>query len=176
MNNLDICEKAYYYEIDRMDKLNSRITIPIGILTVFGGFVINGLAKFFSFPDTQWVGVYKALALVSMCVLAVAVYLAIRAYHGYNYGHITSFAEIDEYYRQLIEHKKAQGKNEADANSEADNDINKYYIEKLKECRDLNFDLNSKKLKYQLLLGLCIVSLIPLQSTMYVILVYYKSV
>lgn len=167
MYDKEIYEKSYYYELDRIDKIHIRMTIPLTILTLIGGAIINMIPKSFKMLASGqygYIGIIGAIIFLIILFL-ISIYLALRSYFGYGYGYIDNWNIIDKYETDLIEYYDNDLK-------KVKEELDQYYISKLKESRDRNFKLNNKRQRYLFWTNIFISIQLPLLIIVYTISSY----
>ncbi|NSB15847.1 hypothetical protein [Clostridium beijerinckii] len=146
MYDKDIYEKAYYFELDRIDKIHARLTIPLTLLTLIGGAIINMLPKLFKMFSLFVSGAYEYISIIILIIVIIILFLmslyhAFRSYFGYGYCYIDKWDIIDNWGTEL--NKYYDGDKE-----KVKNELDEYYVDRLKECRNRNFILNNKRQGY----------------------------
>lgn len=144
----------YYHEIDQKDKINARIAIPNGLISVFvgvGAYYIKNI-------DTLTSGACKTLFIILLFFYGIgmsfAIYYLFRAYHGYTYRYLPYASEIannanywedyyNNYYDQYFNHEGGPSK-DALIEEAVNNEICKLY----QEAIEVNQYQNELKLKY----------------------------
>lgn len=120
---LNLYKQMYYFELEQKEKINSRISIPLGVIVV----LIGGMGYFFKYinkmPNEIWVGYYK-ISLFSFGLLIIcSILFVIRAYYGYEYMYVSIPCKLEENYTKLVDYY--------------DNNYEEYfkdYYDKSKDC------------------------------------------
>jgi|GEM_PF-4872475 len=146
MYDKDIYEKSYYFELDRIDKIHIRLTIPLTLLTLIGGSIINMLPKLFKIFTLIANGEYEYVSIITliiaiMILFLMSLYYAFRSYFGYGYCYIDEWDKIDKWEIELNKYYDND-------TEKVKKDLDEYHIDKLKECRNKNFILNNKRQGY----------------------------
>lgn|GEM_PF-3198306 len=98
---LELYKEEYHKEFDRKSKIDSRLTLPYGIITVLFGL----LANFFNRMNSSLIRfsglMYLAGIIGFIICLAFAVCRLIRSYYGYEYRYMPNSLEQEKYYKKL---------------------------------------------------------------------------
>lgn len=166
MNDLEIYKSMYYYELDTKEKINSRITIPIGVATLLtsgAGFFFSKLPKF---SDLSWKYIFIEIFIIYLMSLIKMIMDILKVYSGYEYTYIEANVvrefqlDIKKYYDENYEEYFVKLGNSK--NSLIEKDFKEKLIERYVEASKSNIKLNEKKLGYLRDIGLttiiCLIS------------------
>lgn len=123
-------EKIYFYELDRKEKLISRLNLPLTILVVLLSFFSYMLAKAPT-TDDGYVGVFfwTFYFCALICMLRGAYYFWISwQLPDYDRG-LPTLNEMEKYRAEATAHFAVYGENEDDAETYFKSVILNYYIE-----------------------------------------------
>lgn len=123
-------EKIYFYELDRKEKLISRLNLPLAILGVLLSFLSYMLSKA---PNSEsgFIGIsFWILYLSSVfCLLCGAYYFRSSwQLRDFDRG-LPTLTELENYRSQAVTHFAAYGENDDDADTYFNSVILSYYIE-----------------------------------------------
>lgn len=173
---LKLFETRYYHEIDQKEKINSRVSIPLGVVT----FLIASLGYFLKdinkLPDATWVGYYKVCLVGYIIFILLSVVLLSLAYYGYEYWYLASpmvlFQDLekikkyyDENYEEYFSENTDLSKEEL-INIDFKNHIQEQYL----KATEQNIKLNAKKLILLRWTGWSIIISVVIGAITYVIL------
>ena len=94
-----LCKELYFHEMERRDRLNSGLSFPVGLVTVFFGaaLVMYRASDWQHSPLDQVLVIL--VAIVTLC-LVIASFFLIRVYWGHAY--LASFWRFLSRYRFLL--------------------------------------------------------------------------
>lgn len=105
-DRLDLYREQYYFELERKDRLTSRLSFPSGIVTVLAG----ALGYFLTLSEQAppgFVGVLFAYMVTAMAMaLASTVFCLMMAYRDHRYGYLPNAQEVEKYWNALAQHYK----------------------------------------------------------------------
>lgn len=155
MYDKEIYEKSYYYELDRKDKIASRLPVQLSLMTLIGGAIANFLPSYLKLGDKRINGIVDILVCISIGIFIISIYFAIKSYSPKKYGNIPSWAEIDLYESDLKKYYEND-------NEKVQEDLDNYYIAVLKNAKDMNFLINNERLSNLARLNTCLCIEVPL--------------
>lgn len=100
-NRIDLYEKMYFHELDRREKIASRMSTPLGALIGTLGviaFLVNSDAQI---DNGTARGAFWVLVSASVASLVIGGWHFRKAWFGQTDRHIATAAEIDAYHTQL---------------------------------------------------------------------------
>jgi hypothetical protein len=97
----EFCKECYEYELELKEKLNAAISSLLTVITILGG-VIAFYAHHYAFANDRLTVIFVVLVSLFAVALGCAVYFVLRATFGYTYDHISSGAELRDWYKQLV--------------------------------------------------------------------------
>lgn len=173
---LKLFETRYYHEIDQKEKINSRVSIPLGVVT----FLIASLGYFLKdinkLPDATWVGYYKVCLVGYIIFILLSVVLLSLAYYGYEYWYLASpmalfqdLEKIKKYYDENYE-EYFSGNTDLSKEELINIDFKNHIQEQYLKATEQNIKLNSKKLILLRWTGWSIIISVVIGAIIYVIL------
>lgn len=150
MNKYDFYKENYYYQIEEKEKISTKTTIPIGVLSVLINAAIFLIGKYKLFIGNT---VLLVIFIVSMAIMwGALVYATVKlltALKKYNYKSIAKLSEISSYYSTLektyddnSEYYSEQGILRDDF---VENNFEKYLEQRYIEATDINLINNENK-------------------------------
>lgn len=142
---LPLYEKAYYFEVQQKNTINSRLNFPIAILTLILG-LLTFLLKDLPRPsgDISCVIFFITLAVV-MASLIVTLYYFARSIFGYKYDYVKSIGTIDSIIRSLKTYNDKQGN---DNKRNIEKELIYFLLNQYKISADENHEANRIKAAY----------------------------
>lgn len=172
-STFQLFKEIYNYELDHKEKINSRITVPIAIITLLVGLAVYYFQGFKNIKlDVFGVSFFIIYALY-ITSLVIAIVLTFRAYYNYEYKYLPSPEKLDEYVGEISKYYddnyEAHFKDKGDKQSLIDNRITQKLYIYYKECATQNIEMNKRKLTYLRYVGytliiatiLAIISIVP---------------
>lgn len=135
----ELYQQHYFYEIERRDKLNNFLSIPLGVVSIITGALII-IAKEIDAPFdvVEWFQII-VITLTAFSILYASIYISL-AYRSVVYFYIPMVGDVKKYYEDLVGHyisiKKTQDESEEIAEKETLDYIYKSY--------SVNSDINTK--------------------------------
>lgn len=152
MNKFELYKNMYHYELDTKEKINSRISSPIAIMTLFiGGFgyFIKYISKIEKVPKPY---IYYLLLIIYTVILILIIIFTLLIFFKYSYKYFPARdvwdfdLEVEKYYDDNYE------KYFSECGIEKSELKEKYFCKKLSfryvEAAEFNMALNEKKLGY----------------------------
>ena len=147
-------EKVYFYELDRRDRIYTKLRLPITILTFMGSVNFFLITKLL----VSYIGPYNAINIIlgiTVILLSISmfIYLLRCIYHvlvGWVY-HEVSLKDFEEYYDKLAEHYKkynSENLNEQKLKLMIEEIFEKTLTQQLVRCTYHNHKVNIAKGKY----------------------------
>jgi len=104
-------KETYYFEIDRRDKINSNLNIPITIFILVVGtlsYYLNNLPNL----DYDFMSVFFLISIFALTInTSFSFYYIYRCLTGYTYDYVSSTIEIDKYINDLGEYDSQRDEN-----------------------------------------------------------------
>jgi len=104
-------KESYYFEIDRRDKINSNLNLPITIFVLVVGtlsYYLNNLPSL----DYAFMSVFFYISISTLTIItSFSFYYIYRCLTGYTYDYISSTIEIDKYVNDLREYDSQKDEN-----------------------------------------------------------------
>lgn len=156
-------EDLYRYELERRDKIESKLSQVWVIIAFVGGCIASFIPKVINLPNMSVTGVIYVMICVLILLFVKSIVFTYKFYAPKRYRVIQTWSIIDDYKKELesqLEHNHQR----------VEVEIEKYYITELKEARDENLLINEKRMNNfnSLCKDLCLE--IPLAMSIYVIL------
>ncbi len=89
-------KELYFFELDRRDRLNSAVALPVAVLTLIVGAIVYYLDNFPA-SDTLAGIIFLVLLGAVMASTSLAIFHLIRGRYNYEYYHLPRTSDIDEY-------------------------------------------------------------------------------
>lgn len=93
-------EKCYLFELERREKINARLNVPMGIIVANFG-LIGYLLKT---PSVEFLGIYTTAIVLSVSALFVGCYHFKSCWSGMTDKFMPTLEEIETYHSTLVEH------------------------------------------------------------------------
>lgn len=139
-------KRLYYFELDRKDKINSNVHLPMTIVALSIGavsFFINNLPSLAA--NDNWPIIFFFFLSCSVVSIILSVYLIFKTYTGYSYEYVSSTADIDNYVNELQKFNREAGKKtRVDIQEKFLSLLLKQYC----KCATTNSENNDKKAAY----------------------------
>ena len=88
MNLLEEYKELYYKELEHSDRLNSKISVSLTLLTIIGGGIIFLFQECVTHFSTSWHSIIlSVLSLISIFKFIQCIYRFFKAYSGYIYSY-----------------------------------------------------------------------------------------
>ncbi|GHZ50216.1 hypothetical protein VCSRO8_3365 [Vibrio cholerae] len=97
---LRIPEKCYLFELDRREKLNARLNVPMGVIVANFG-LIGYLLKT---PSIEFLKIYTIALVLSVFALLVGCYHFKNCWSGMTDKFMPTLEEIETYHSVLVDH------------------------------------------------------------------------
>lgn len=137
---LKLYQQTYFFELERLAKLNSSITIPTGIVTI-----LSGLAAYFfksNVLPTGFICVVFGVAFIVLSIaLAYAIYSIIRSYYGHRYEYMPTSKDVEKYWNQISQYHRDY----PNAESTPEERFSNFLINHLTKCNFINTANNERK-------------------------------
>ncbi|MEC3814151.1 hypothetical protein PNF30_16195 [Bacillus safensis] len=142
----------YYYEIEQKEKLNSRVTIPIGVLTLLVGLVIYYFKNIKDIDLNGWGIVFFVVYILFILSIVFCGYLVFKAYYNYTYHYLPDPTTFQNDTNKIIDYYETNYetffKNEGAKSELISDEINKMLCNYYKECTTQNVNMNKLKVTY----------------------------
>lgn len=158
-DRLELYKQMYYFELEQKEKINSRVTIPLGVIVALiglSGYLFKYIRKM---PNEIWVGYYRTFLFIFIALICISIMIMAMAYYGYEYMYICIPSKIEENYNKTKEYYDANYdeyfKEETSRSKDEliKDDFNENIIKQYIETTDNNSKLNEKKLNLLRKLG-----------------------
>ena len=146
MNN-DIYQKQYDFELEQRNKFASAINIPVVTLTVIGS-ALSTMVVGFKYNNNLLGHAFILLSIASVTVMFVALYYAMRSFHGYSYQKIPPAKDMKVFYSNLFNWYSEKHEDEKIIKKLTESDFNDYFIERLSEAAEHNASNNIQRGNY----------------------------
>ncbi|EGR4063687.1 hypothetical protein VCSRO104_3598 [Vibrio cholerae] len=93
-------EKCYLFELDRREKLNARLNVPMGVIVANFG-LIGYLLKT---PSIEFLKIYTIALVLSVFALLVGCYHFKNCWSGMTDKFMPTLEEIETYHSVLVDH------------------------------------------------------------------------
>lgn len=139
-------KENYFFEIERKDKISSRITEPITVLTILIG-LIGASIKDIRYPFNTIEAMQIASFIVCIIYIAKSFYFFSKFVFGYKYKYIATTSNIIKYYDDLLQHKLAN------SDFDPESSLLEYLQKTYSEAAHKNAINNDKKSEYLYILN-----------------------
>lgn len=156
MNKIEVKERMYYFELDRMDKINARLTIMFTIIAFVSGIAFTVIPKLFKIENRVIAYIIFFIAFVFTVSYIIGIYFFICSLRGRKYAYLPKWDEIESFTFRLKEFYSKKNYDENEIKILIDKDIEDNYVENLVKCRDKNLELNETRQKNIAWLGIAI--------------------
>lgn len=140
----DLYQRLYFWEIERQDRINSRLPVILVIILTLAGLQSYMMEHLLPLSKEVPEVVAGILLLISMiCLVVAAVYVKL-AWLGHAYAYMPPADRLENHRKELREfcHDEAKPEGEIrDLSTEFEADLSEYFIEN----GSCNYRLNKKK-------------------------------
>ena len=142
----ELYERLYFWEIERQDRINSRVPVLLVIILALAGFQSFLIEHLLPMEKATPQVIAGVLLLVSMaCLIMAAIYVKL-AWHGHAFAYMPPADRLEEHRKKLNEYcedeANPEGKREKRSLAlEFESDLLEYFV----EDASCNFRLNKKK-------------------------------
>lgn len=152
---LELYKAMYYYELDVKEKINSRVSIPLGVITLLLGGGFYFVKDIFDFADGGLKSIYIFLLSLYIIFIIASVISLICSYYGYEYHYLQKSSDIEKY---IVDIKKYYEENydvyfkkPGGPSKECliEKDVKEFLIKSFIDTTQNNQELNFNKLKKQ---------------------------
>ncbi len=146
-------KELYYHEIEQKDKINARLSIPIGVLTLMGSGAVFFISNLKNLNEGCARKIFLGLLILYIAGIFVAVYHAIRAFVGHRYKYLPKPTEISTQFQVYLDYYDENYKDFfSDTGSTKDeliqSDVKKEFCDLYKDATDNNIDKNYDKISH----------------------------
>ncbi|EOP60918.1 hypothetical protein IKQ_06149 [Bacillus cereus VDM053] len=142
----------YYFELEQKEKINNRITIPMGVITLLAGLAVYYFKGLSNIELSIWGWAFFAIYGSYIMTIFIAIRLVFKAYYNYKYSYLprpdiieNDITAIINYYDSNYEQYFSQdGSKEELIEKDINNAVYSYY----KNSTSSNIGMNERKLKY----------------------------
>lgn len=152
--HLQMYKEMYYHELDMKEKINSRVSIPLGIITILVSATFCIIKVFYNIPKSSLKSVCFILLILYSISLIAAIISVIYSYYGYEYHYLPKPRQINNYIESIKNYYEDNyeeyfSQNDISKQDLILNDINNFFIDKYITTTEHNQKLNFKKLTGQ---------------------------
>ena len=138
-------KEAYFFELDRKDKINSNLNLPITVLVLVVGvlsYYLNNLPNLgYNFSSV----VFCLSILILIVNTCVSFYFLYRCFTGYSYDYIDPTKKIFEYVNDIRTYNKQVDKVNT---MDVDYELTELFIDQYCRCATINSQNNKRKTGY----------------------------
>lgn len=159
----ELLKEMYYHELEQRDKINDRVSIPLGVLFLLIGGAAYYANNISGLINNNWYSIFIVLYALYIILIVLSIYYAVRAYYGYGYVYIPKAkiinSNIDYYINYYNNNYEKYFKSKTDKTKEEliEIDVKSRLYPLYRDAIDINRELNKKKIKYLRRLGWAIV-------------------
>jgi hypothetical protein len=137
----NFAKENYFHEIDRKDKITSRISQTTTTLTILLGLV--GIStKEIQYPFSNFEYIQLAALIVSIFYISKIIFYLMKFFIGFKYKYIAPSSIILKYYNDLVKYNSVDGKDNPDLL------LIDYLIKSYTDTTNINIKNNDKKSEY----------------------------
>jgi hypothetical protein len=138
---IELYEKLYFHELDRRDKINERLSTPVGALVATTGIVtylLNGNARI---SDQTYLVLFWLFLVAAVCALLAGGWYFRNAWFGHTDRHVATAAEIEDYHSKL----EATYKDQPDAAALVDGHFEDFLLDTYRRSATTNATNNDQR-------------------------------
>ncbi len=138
-----IYESAYTYELQRRDRLNARLSLPIAVIPILLGAISVLLSDLHQLPP--WMSLV-CLGVHGMATVGIgyALYAITRAFSIHRYRHVANLGSLDAYLHNIEEYNEEASDDQIDIEGE----LTRLLREQYRDCTVINIERNGLKNGY----------------------------
>lgn len=144
MNLYDFYREHYFFEIERKDKLNSSLSLPIGIVALLAG-VVSVVVKSVSLPLSANEIILLGLLTCTAFSLVISCFFLIRAYWGHSYKYLPYSKELYEFHKNLTTYYVSSGHPHETADAQSKSELTEHVLVQYTDDATFNAQANNKK-------------------------------
>ncbi|OPZ79191.1 MAG: hypothetical protein BWY78_00183 [Alphaproteobacteria bacterium ADurb.Bin438] len=143
-NKYDFSKNCYFKELERKNEIISSLSIPLGVITLIGGFFAHIIVNYNFNKNCHLDTIFVILNIILFMVLAYSLYCLLKSANGQPYKYILPANEIQNYYNELDNYYKNEG-----GENMTLNDISSFLEEAYVEASSNNWHCNFQKSAYR---------------------------
>lgn len=136
-------KERYAAEFEHRERLRNAVSIPLGVLVVFGG-ILGSMYRGFVFAPGWLSATFLWFLAVAIYFFLRSAYYLVRSYHGHTYKTIPLAQELAEYREELVRWHLDFG----DGAEAAEREFERYLENSLAAAADHNAVVNAAKSEY----------------------------
>jgi hypothetical protein len=139
-----ILEKMYFFEMDRRDKLESRLSIPLALIAIelgFFSYLIQALPHFALHAIHL---VFYTLLILALVLFSICVYYLFRLLLGQKYGYVCGPIDVYEYATSYNDFRKTR--NASSKERTLPQELEDMLIEQYRDYGELNLKTNEQEI------------------------------
>lgn len=138
----DFHKQSYYFQLDWKEKINSRLSIPTALLSLFAGGIAYLIEKVPPLVVDRFGIIFIAFIVGAICCFCYASYHLFRCFIKYEYRYLATDSAIDDYIKLVKEYnnnpKTILKIDEAE-------EFYEFLTQQFVESATYNFNLNKRK-------------------------------
>lgn len=149
----DLFKEMYYFELERKESINSRISVPIGVITILSGAVFYFLNIIDKVPNMKLKLSVKIIFWLFLIVVISTIVLTAMAYYGYKYFYIPIPRDIEKDYKIIQDYydenytKYFKSKTQETKDELINKKFDEYLCQRYMDATTSNTKLNTRKLR-----------------------------
>ena len=147
----ELFEKMYRFEVERKNSLNSRLGIPISILTLVFGVIAYYLRNLSNLGLDVWSVLFCIFFVGTLCFVVLTIISLIRAFYNYAYAYLPRPSQISadvEEIKKYYEHPYFKNCKEQEIERLIEDDVSFLIGELYSECSEINITRNDAKSRH----------------------------
>ncbi|MCQ6280053.1 hypothetical protein [Bacillus sp. EB600] len=169
----------YFLELDNKEKINSRISVPLSIVTLLAGGFVFLLSNLNDIKGEVWKPLFFSFFSLFTVAFLISIFYMGKAYYNYRYQYLPSLADLDDQAQQLelyVDNLIAKGEVQAENKEEIlELEIQRSLCEQYKQITDVNTNLNLKKLEYLRKVGIWVLASLVFGTACMIPVLFGKS-
>ena len=149
----ELFKDMYYFELDRKEKLNSKVNLPITIIILICGTIVYFTRSINMFGIDLISIIFWFLYAVLLISTIFTVYYICRSFYDYPYEYIPTASDFEKDINNLQEYYEDPYFEDIEKDKKQEllqNDINRLIADNYKKCIDKNIISNDIKTEYLL--------------------------
>lgn len=138
---LELYEKLYFHELDRRDKIASRLSTPLGALIGAIGIVAFLLNSNSKIPSEVLRSAFWLIIVAAIVTLLVGGWYFRKAWFGHTDRHVATAEQIDDYHSKL----EQQYRDQPDAASLVESHFEQYLLDTYRRSATTNAINNDQR-------------------------------
>ncbi|MGE1112985.1 hypothetical protein ACQJ0K_14620 [Priestia megaterium] len=165
--------------MENKEKINSRISVPLSIVTLLAGGFVYLLSTLKDIKGEVWKPLFFSFFSLFSVSLLISIFYMGKAYYNYRYKYLPSLADLDDQARELelyVDHRIATAEEEEESREEIlEMEIQQNLYEQFIQATDINTNLNHKKLRYLRKVGLWLLATLVFGATCMIPVIFGKE-